>query len=160
MRTATLVFPIRSNETNALIEVLLGLKKRGFGMHKWNGFGGKVGEESVRDAAVRELEEECGLHADPYDLIAMGVLEFPFLDREKWSMRVHVFLVERFTGEPVESEEMEPRWFSSDSIPYASMWEDDRHWLPYVLERRAVNGAFAFRNDRIVRIDLTIGKQV
>ena len=42
--------------------VLLGMKKRGFGVGKWNGFGGKVQEgESIRDCARRETLEECGL---------------------------------------------------------------------------------------------------
>ncbi len=37
-----------------LTEVLLGYKKRGFGVHKWNGFGGKVNaSESIEEAAVR-----------------------------------------------------------------------------------------------------------
>eukprot|EP00051_Salpingoeca_urceolata_P006046 m.80347 g.80347 ORF g.80347 m.80347 type:complete len:91 (+) comp14659_c1_seq3:1046-1318(+) len=38
--------------------VLLGLKKRGFGQGKLNGFGGKVeAGETVAEAAARELEE-------------------------------------------------------------------------------------------------------
>lgn len=35
-------------------EVLLGYKKRGFGVNKWNGFGGKVeANESISQAAIR-----------------------------------------------------------------------------------------------------------
>jgi 8-oxo-dGTP pyrophosphatase MutT (NUDIX family) len=35
-------------------KILLGLKKRGFGEGKWNGFGGKVHvNETIRQAAVR-----------------------------------------------------------------------------------------------------------
>lgn len=35
-------------------QVLLGMKKRGFGHGRWNGFGGKVeAGENVRDAAAR-----------------------------------------------------------------------------------------------------------
>src|SRR3989338_6433965 len=42
--------------------VLLGMKKRGFGMGKWNGFGGKVDAgETVEEAAKRELFEEAGI---------------------------------------------------------------------------------------------------
>ena len=41
--------------------VLLGMKKRGFGVGRWNGFGGKVQrEETIEDAAKRELREEAG----------------------------------------------------------------------------------------------------
>lgn len=36
--------------------VLLGMKKRGFGMGRWNGFGGKVqADESIEDAAIRHV---------------------------------------------------------------------------------------------------------
>jgi 8-oxo-dGTP diphosphatase/2-hydroxy-dATP diphosphatase len=39
-----------TNESN----ILLGLKKRGFGSGKWNGFGGKVeANESIEEAAKR-----------------------------------------------------------------------------------------------------------
>jgi len=38
------------------------MKKRGFGVGKWNGFGGKVENgETVFDGAMRELQEECSI---------------------------------------------------------------------------------------------------
>ena len=45
------------------VSVLLGMKKRGFGVGKWNGFGGKVenGKTVVFDGAMRELQEECSI---------------------------------------------------------------------------------------------------
>ena len=49
--------------------VLLGLKKRGFGAGKWNGFGGKLEPgETVVEAAAREVKEECGLTVKTSDL--------------------------------------------------------------------------------------------
>ena len=37
-------------------QVLLGMKKRGFGVGKWNGFGGKLEPgESFAEGAVREV---------------------------------------------------------------------------------------------------------
>ena len=43
-------------------EVLLGMKKKGFGQGKWNGFGGKVmPHEEIEDAARREVFEEAGI---------------------------------------------------------------------------------------------------
>lgn len=44
--------------------VMMGMKKRGFGVGKWNGFGGKVeAGESNEQAAIRELEEESSVVA-------------------------------------------------------------------------------------------------
>ena len=44
----TLLFVLRPGQ------VLLGMKKRGFGKGRWNGFGGKVHQgESIEKAAIR-----------------------------------------------------------------------------------------------------------
>lgn len=44
-------------------EILLGMKKRGFGVGKWNGFGGKVSEgETIFQGALRELKEEASIY--------------------------------------------------------------------------------------------------
>ncbi|KAJ8609168.1 hypothetical protein CTAYLR_008408 [Chrysophaeum taylorii] len=112
-------------------EVLLGLKKRGLGVGKWNGFGGKVEVgESAYEGAKRELREECGLEAE--DLEWRAMLLFTFRDSGKL-MRVHVFVADKFKGEPVETDEMRPMWFHKSEIPYADMWADDLYWLPKLL---------------------------
>ena len=50
MRPTTLCFPV-----NARGQILLGRKKRGFGVSKWNGFGGKIERgETFRTCAIRE----------------------------------------------------------------------------------------------------------
>lgn len=42
--------------------VLLGMKKRGFGRDRYNGFGGKVEKnETILEAAIRETIEESGV---------------------------------------------------------------------------------------------------
>lgn len=69
----TLVF--LRNDTH----ILLGLKKRGFGVNKWNGFGGKVEpNETIIDAAIRELQEECCVFVEKSNLTNIGHLEFTF----------------------------------------------------------------------------------
>ena len=43
-------------------EILLGMKKRGFGVGRWNGFGGKLdGNETIEEGAIRELKQKHGL---------------------------------------------------------------------------------------------------
>jgi ADP-ribose pyrophosphatase YjhB (NUDIX family) len=99
----TLVFCRRKAE-DGTGEVLLGMKKRGFGVGKWNGFGGKIEDgESIDEGAKRELMEECSISANTLE--RRGFLVFKMLEARK-IMRVHVFDTEHYSGEAVESEEM------------------------------------------------------
>ena len=53
MRQAKLCLLIKDGK------ILLAMKKRGFGVGKWNGCGGKLKDnERLEDAAIRELQEE------------------------------------------------------------------------------------------------------
>ena len=63
--------------------ILLGLKKTGFGRGLWNhSFAGKVevGEEVV-EAARRELQEECGLTVELHQMEKVGYFEYEFIDQ-------------------------------------------------------------------------------
>jgi len=123
--------------------VLLGLKKRGFGMGKWNGFGGKLQEgESIEGAAKRELFEEAGIHA--VDLQPMGVIEFSWENKSEHVLEVHIFKSTHFEGQPTEGEEMKPQWFNITQIPYEKMWSDDKYWLPLFLAGRTFAGKVVF----------------
>ena len=45
-------------------KILLGMKKRGFGAGRWNGFGGKLKErETIEEALRRETKEEAGVES-------------------------------------------------------------------------------------------------
>ncbi len=128
--------------------VLLGLKKVSVGAGLWNGFGGKVEPgESIEAAAVRELAEEVGLTASSVE--RLGVIDFSF-DGTDDRFEVHFFSCREFSGEPVETDEMEPRWFALDDIPYDQMWPDDRQWLPLLLVGKKFRGAFKFNANRDV----------
>ena len=123
-------------------EVLLGLKKRGFGEGHWNGFGGKLEEgETIEVAAARELREEVGIEAT--SMKKVGILNFSFQSDPK-VLEVHVFKITDFVGTPAESEEMRPQWFKLDEIPFHQMWSDDEFWFPFMLEDRLFRGAFLF----------------
>ena len=125
--------------------VLLGHKKQGdLGQGLINAFGGKVKEgETIEDAAARELEEEVKVIAVTLD--HRGVLEFTFAN-EDLIVEMHIFIVPAFTGEPQESNEMRPEWFSLDVVPYSQMWPADQHWLPLVLEGKKIRGQFHYNN--------------
>ncbi len=147
MQIATLVLVINPSPTPA---VLLGYKKKGFGNGKYSGFGGKVeAEETILEAATRELAEETGLQVHPEQLHPAAILAFRFPNKSSWSQDVHVFTM-RFAGhEPSESEEMQPQWFPFNHIPYDQMWADGRYWLPRVLAGESFRARFTFKPDNV-----------
>lgn len=129
-------------------KVLLGLKKRGFGEGLWNGFGGKVdpGEEIV-DAAVREVQEECGLIVRRDDMEQFAVIHFEFVG-DPVILEVHVFKCDKFVGEVTESDEMLPKWYLRDNVPHSQMWADDEIWYPLYLEGTKFQGYFLFEGQK------------
>ena len=140
-------------------KVLLGLKKRGFGTGRWNGFGGKViVGETIEAAAKRELKEEAGIEAE--NLEKVGMLDFEFKGNPE-ILETHVFKLDKFSGEPAESEEMKPQWFNVSEIPYKEMWPDDIYWLPLFLAGKKFKGKFLFgESDIVLEKELTEVQEV
>lgn len=133
---ATILLLIRGDE------VLLAMKKRDFGVGKWNGVGGKPDPGPVADLAIA-LEEEIGIKAT--DLIQVAVMNFYHLLSEKnWNQQVIVYKTDRWIGEPTETEEMKPQWFKISQIPYSDMWPDDILWMPKVFTGSFVRASFLF----------------
>jgi mutator protein MutT len=123
-------------------EVLLGMKKCGFGAGKWNGVGGKVEEgEMVEDAAKRECREEIGIV--PTTLQEVGTIVFQYANAAL-TTTCRIFLVPSWEGEPKESDEMRPQWFSIDSLPWDTLWASDRLWLVDALAGKTVSWQLSF----------------
>lgn len=133
--------------------VLLGMKKRGFGAGRWNGFGGKVESgETIMEGARREMREESGVELGALE--ERGVITFGFQGNPELH-EVHIFWADQFTGEPLESEEMKPEWFAVDAIPFKDMWPDDKYWFPLFLAGKRFEGRFMFgEGDAILKSEL------
>ena len=132
-------------------KILLGKKKRGFGMGRWNGFGGKVesGEE-IFESMKREAMEELSLELTADRVQKVGELDFKVLDNNDWNeVFVHVYYG-TCDGEAIESEELVPAWFAKDAIPYDEMWVDDIHWLPLLLEGKKFKGNFILTESNVL----------
>lgn len=135
LNTCCLVLLLKDNQ------ISLGMKKRGFGAGRWNGYGGKPQiKETIKQSATRETLEECGVKI--IQLEQKALLKFYFSDKPEWNQQAIVFISTQWMGEPVESEEMKPKWFEISQIPYTDMWPDDTFWLPKVLNGEFVKAKF------------------
>lgn len=149
-KQATVVFLLDKNQNR----ILLAMKKRGFGMGKWNGIGGKRNEpETIEETAKRETREEICVAVN--EMTQMAILNFYFPPNPAFNQQVIVFLAETWNGEPTETEEMKPEWYDISQIPYNEMWADDEIWLPLVLSGKEVGADFLFGDgDKLIEYSI------
>ena len=127
-------------------EVLLQYKRKGFGVGKWNGPGGKVEPgETIEQSVIREVKEETGL--DVKNLKHMAELEFYFIGRQDWDMVTYVYVTRDFSGQLLASDEGELEWFKIKELPFEKMWDDDPHWLPKVFAGEFMKMRFNFDHE-------------
>ena len=146
---ATIVFIVKDGQ------ILLIEKKRGLGAGKINGPGGKIEPgETPLEGAIRETQEE--LLITPHAPRKLGELRFSMSHCP--DILCHVYRADDFTGTPTETDEAVPVWTALDAIPYDRMWEDDRHWLPLLLDERPFLGRFVFEGESMMwsELDTTV----
>ena len=143
LKIGTLHYLIRKKE------VLLALKKRGFGKGMYNGIGGKVKRgESIIKTLKRETFEEIGVI--PKDIVKMGLIKFK-IGFENWDMNVYVYISKSWEGKPKETDEMKPKWFPLSALPYRKMWPDDSYWMPLMLGGKQIKAEFVFDKNRKIK---------
>lgn len=130
------------------VEVLLGEKLTGLGAGKCVGPGGKLeAGETPEQAAVRETFEEIGVIVAEADLEQVGRLRYVFPHRPAWSQASTAFVTRRWSGEPVASPELAPRWYLLAELPLDRMWHDARLWLPDALAGTPVDADCSYAED-------------
>jgi 8-oxo-dGTP diphosphatase len=141
----------------------------------WNGLGGKLdlvatppGEaspeaplrETPLDAAVREFREEAGIETRHADWHWLGQLWFPDFKaalREDWW--VTVFWTE-LTAEQASKiptgtlmDEGTLHWVPSRQVMNLNLWDGDREFLPFVLNRKPFQGTLHYQNGKCSQHD-------
>ncbi|KAL1115924.1 hypothetical protein AAG570_005419 [Ranatra chinensis] len=133
-------------------EVLLGLNKKGFSKNKWTLFGGFLQrKETLLDAAIRYLKEQSGITVEKAEKI--GKIEVKFGGVQEL-IQIHVFLAETFTGEPIETREVLPKWFNLGELPISEMWSDVPFWFDQVAGGKRVKAFFIYENETLLYQDV------
>ena len=125
-------------------KILLAEKKRGFCMGLYNGIGGKVEkDEEIEHAMIRETQEEIGV--TPKNYTKKAVINFDmFLKGEPTYEIMHVYVASDYEGIVSESDEMKPRWFEFDEIPYDNMFAADKIWMKKMFDGEEFSGNVKF----------------
>lgn len=142
---ATLCYVRKDNQTLMLHRV-----KKENDMHqgKWNGLGGKIEPgETPEECAIREVREESGLVARNVKL--KGFLTFPLFDGQK-DWYVFVFVIDRFTGQLIESPEGHLEWIPNDRLLDLNLWEGDRIFLPWLDREEIFSAKFVYHDKRLI----------
>lgn len=125
-------------------QILLAQKKRGFGVGKFNGVGGKIKPDETREEAMeREAKEEIGVIPINYHYV--GFINFiEFINGKKTNLIIYLYTANEWLGEIIETEEMKPCWFNINEIPFEEMFSDDKYWMPYFLAGEDFDACFEF----------------
>ncbi len=135
---ATLIYIIKDDE------VLLGLKRKGFGAGNYNGVGGKVDSgETIEQGMLRECMEEICVKPTDYSLVGKLIYN-EYMKGEPVIFETYVYLASGYIGNIETTEEIEPKWFKKDKLPFLQMFGDDEYWLPEVLNGKNVVAEFDF----------------
>ena len=139
MKLATLCYIKKDGKTLMLHRTK---KKNDIHEGKWVGVGGKIEKgESPEECAVREVFEETGLKAE--ELKLRGLLTFPdFNNSEDWYG--YLYVVEKFSGEIIESPEGDLKWVEDSKLFELDMWEGDELFMRWMMEDRMFYAKFVY----------------
>lgn len=95
---------------------------------------------------IRECIEEVGLKPINYNYVARIVFN-RVIDGEVNASIVHVYTCSEWVGKLIETSEMKPFWFDLNAIPYDRMMDNDKYWLPQVLNGEKIKAIFELTED-------------
>jgi len=153
MKLATLLYVMIDDKTLMLYR---NKRKKDYHEGKWNGLGGKFElGESPEECAIRELEEESGLIAK--NLILKGHLTFPMFDGvDDWY--VFVFIVDKFEGELIDSEEGELRWIPNKELKDLNLWEGDQIFIDWLFDDKFFSAKFIYDKGKFIDYEVVFYK--
>ncbi|MDB5224659.1 MAG: hypothetical protein JWO43_281 [Candidatus Adlerbacteria bacterium] len=132
--------------------VWLGLKKKKVAAGFLNGAGGKIDPGYTELSCLKkEIFDEWGVTIRAGTAQKMGVVDF-YNEQEDGSsldVRVHVYTISEWHGEPKESDEMgAPVPYHLNQVPYDQMMIGDRPWVQWVLFGKRVRAVVRYKTDK------------
>lgn len=102
--------------------------------------------ETLSQAAEREIREECGVEVD--DLRHIGFMRYE-VDGDPEIAIVHIFTATQIRGSPEPSEEMNPvRWYHRRELRNMKMYPDFIEWQRHVFEDKFFCGFVQYDAER------------
>lgn len=131
--------------------------KSGLGKGKVSGVGGGREEnETVDETLRREVKEETGIDILTYE--NMGNVVWLFPEKPAYNQKAEIFVCKNYQGQAqyMPGEAVKPIWFDLKEIPYEKMFEDNKYFVPLVLEGKKVSCMFLYQDDKVVekRVDI------
>ncbi len=119
---------------------------------KYNGLGGKMhSDEDLLSCIKREIHEEAGIECQ--EIIFKGSINWTGFGPKEESWLGFIFLITSFTGTPyVENAEGTLSWIKVEDIPFLSLWEGDRYFLPLVFDKdpRPFYGYMPYQKEKVL----------
>jgi len=119
---------------------------------KYNGLGGKMeAGEDIAACMRREIMEEAGIEC--LEMRLRGTLNWPGFGKQGEDWLGFIFVIDRYTGTPFESNpEGKLEWVPLSELDALPMWEGDRHFLPLVFDDdpRPFHGVMPYKDGRMV----------
>ena len=146
---AVVCFPVKDDDVLLMHRVKT---SDGLGQDLVSGIGGKVGDqeafknETHDEALLREVKEEIGITPTMYRKV--GRVRFIWATKPTWNMDVTIYIVDWWSGDPVESEVAKPIWHKVSELPKEKMWEDNLYWVPKILAGEIVDAVFLYGEDK------------
>ncbi len=143
MKLATLCY-VKDRKAGKTLMLFRNKKLKDFHKGKWNGLGGKFEPgETPEECCIREVSEESGLTS--IDPVMKGFITFPMFDGvDDWY--VFLFIIEKYTGELIDSPEGELRWIPDDELLSIPLWDGDRIFIPWLDQEGVFSAKFNYEH--------------
>ena len=153
MKLATLCYIQREEE---ILFLHRNKDSKDFQYNKYVALGGKIKEgESPEQCVKREVEEESGLILQNPTL--KGILTFNNSGRtfnmggSQPNWYVFPYLAKEFSGELHDSSEGDLIWVARSKIDSLNMWEGDRLFFPWIVEKSGYFSAnFVYEHEKLI----------